>query len=435
MEATDDVEQADVVVLNTCCIRENADNKLYGNLGHLKSRQGAAARACRSRWAAAWPRRTASSSSSGRRTSTWCSAPTTWRTRSTCCGAPSCEGPVTEILEESGGLPLRAAGAARPAVLGLGHHPDRLRQPLRVLHRARGAGRGDQPAVRRDRRRGRGARGRRHGRDHAARAERQLLRPRPHQAAAPVRRPAPRGRRGRRHPPGPLHQPAPEGPAARDDRGDGRDAGGLRAPPPAAAGRQRPHAGGHAPRLHRRALPREAGRAPAAEIDDLAVTTDLIVGFPGETDDDFERTLEVVAEAEYDSAYTFIFSPRPGTEAAAHDRPASCRADVAAERFERLPVVVERSAARQAPRRGSAAPRRCSSRARARRTRRSSRGRTRQNKLVHFSTGDGAAGTPSGAASPRVTRITGAAAHFLRGELVEVTGPPRHRTRIPLAVG
>ncbi|MFN8018326.1 MAG: hypothetical protein U0P45_09395 [Acidimicrobiales bacterium] len=37
MEATDDVEAADVVVLNTCCIRENADNKLYGTLGHLKS--------------------------------------------------------------------------------------------------------------------------------------------------------------------------------------------------------------------------------------------------------------------------------------------------------------------------------------------------------------------------------------------------------------
>ncbi len=37
MEATDDVEEADVVVLNTCCIRENADNRLYGHLGHLKA--------------------------------------------------------------------------------------------------------------------------------------------------------------------------------------------------------------------------------------------------------------------------------------------------------------------------------------------------------------------------------------------------------------
>ena len=53
-----------------------------------------------------------------------------------------------------------------------------------------------------------------------------------------------------------------------------------------------------------------------AAIPDLAVTTDLIVGFPGETDDDFERTLEVVDAARYDAAYTFVFSPRPGTAAA-----------------------------------------------------------------------------------------------------------------------
>ena len=51
-------------------------------------------------------------------------------------------------------------------------------------------------------------------------------------------------------------------------------------------------------------------------VPDLAVSTDIIVGFPGETDDDFERTLEVVAAAEFDYAYTFIFSPRPGTEGA-----------------------------------------------------------------------------------------------------------------------
>src|SRR5439155_1275382 len=84
--------------------------------------------------------------------------------------------------------------------------------------------------------------------------------------------------------------------------------------------------------------------AARAAVPDLAFTTDLIVGFPGETDDDFERTLAVVAEAEYDSAYTFVFSPRPGTEAAAFtDR--FVPAEVIAERFERLTIVVERSAA------------------------------------------------------------------------------------------
>jgi len=53
-----------------------------------------------------------------------------------------------------------------------------------------------------------------------------------------------------------------------------------------------------------------------AAIADLAVTTDIIVGFPGETEEDFGRTLEVASQAAYDSAYTFIFSPRPGTRAA-----------------------------------------------------------------------------------------------------------------------
>ncbi len=82
--------------------------------------------------------------------------------------------------------------------------------------------------------------------------------------------------------------------------------------------------------------------AARAAIDDLAVTTDIIVGFPGETEDDFERTLEVAAEAAYDSAYTFIYSPRPGTEAAERVDD-FVPADVVADRFERLRIVVERS--------------------------------------------------------------------------------------------
>src|SRR5438067_1998332 len=84
-------------------------------------------------------------------------------------------------------------------------------------------------------------------------------------------------------------------------------------------------------------------REARAFVSDLAVTTDIIVGFPGETDDDFERTLEVVAAAEYDSAYTFLFSPRPGTRAAAMVE-RFVPPDVAGERFERLRVIVERSA-------------------------------------------------------------------------------------------
>ena len=51
-------------------------------------------------------------------------------------------------------------------------------------------------------------------------------------------------------------------------------------------------------------------------VPDAALTTDIIVGFPGESEEDFEQTLQVVAEVGYDSAFTFIFSPRRGTEAA-----------------------------------------------------------------------------------------------------------------------
>ena len=80
-----------------------------------------------------------------------------------------------------------------------------------------------------------------------------------------------------------------------------------------------------------------------AAIPDLAVTTDLIVGFPGETDADFVRTLEVVDAAGYDAAYTFVFSPRPGTPAAdmTDDFVAP---EVAQERMSRLVEVVERHA-------------------------------------------------------------------------------------------
>ncbi len=69
-------------------------------------------------------------------------------------------------------------------------------------------------------------------------------------------------------------------------------------------------------------------------VPDLASSTDIIVGFPGETDEDFEGTLEVVEAARFDSAFMFQFSPRPGTPAATMD--GQVPADVVQERFDRL---------------------------------------------------------------------------------------------------
>ncbi|MEX1126071.1 MAG: tRNA (N6-isopentenyl adenosine(37)-C2)-methylthiotransferase MiaB [Acidimicrobiia bacterium] len=76
-------------------------------------------------------------------------------------------------------------------------------------------------------------------------------------------------------------------------------------------------------------------------IPGLAVSTDVIVGFPGETDQDFEATLDVVEEAQFDSAFMFIFSARPGTRAA--DMVADFVSDdVIKERFARLVEVQDR---------------------------------------------------------------------------------------------
>lgn len=75
---------------------------------------------------------------------------------------------------------------------------------------------------------------------------------------------------------------------------------------------------------------------------DLAVTTDIIVGFPGETEEDFRETLDVVRKAEYDSAFTFIYSKRSGTPAAGME--GQVPQDVVHDRFDRLLKVVGETA-------------------------------------------------------------------------------------------
>ncbi len=146
---------------------------------------------------------------------------------------------------------------------------------------------------------------------------------------------------------------------------------------------------------------------------DAAITTDIIVGFPGETEADFQQTLDVAARSGFATAYTFQYSPRPGTPAAT--MPDQVPAEVVTERYQRLKAVIDSSSlggnreqigrtvevlvAAGEGRKDSA-------------TRRLS-GRSRDGRLVHFS--------PTGMAVDRAVRagdvvttiVTGAAPHHV----------------------
>jgi tRNA-2-methylthio-N6-dimethylallyladenosine synthase len=118
-------------------------------------------------------------------------------------------------------------------------------------------------------------------------------------------------------------------------------------------------------------------------VPDVALTTDIIVGFPGETEEDFAETLEVVEQARFDAAFTFVFSPRRGTEAAQLSDAAVAH-PVKVARMERLLEVVQRGARERAQRfvgRTLDVLVEGSSRTDAERV----RGRTRHNKVVNFS--------------------------------------------------
>jgi len=166
--------------------------------------------------------------------------------------------------------------------------------------------------------------------------------------------------------------------------------------------------------------------AARAGIDDLAVTTDVIIGFPGETDTDFAATLEVVAEVGYDSAYTFVYSPRPGTEAAGLTDRFVDHA-VCVERMNLLRAVIERSSVR----RNEARIGRVEEvivEGPSKKNPDVLTGRTRQNKLCHFASAERI--RPG---SYALVEVTGAGLSHLTGELREVVRPATHRTRIPVA--
>jgi tRNA-2-methylthio-N6-dimethylallyladenosine synthase len=140
-------------------------------------------------------------------------------------------------------------------------------------------------------------------------------------------------------------------------------------------------------------------------IPDLALTTDLIVGFPGETEADFAETLELVHEVGYEGAFTFVFSPRGGTEAATMADQVS--EDVKRQRIERLIDAVQRvAAARNAERVGRVEE--VLAEGPSRTDPATLRGRTRRNTTVNF----------SGAAEPGSlvdVLIQGATSTTLRG--------------------
>jgi tRNA-2-methylthio-N6-dimethylallyladenosine synthase len=430
LEPSEDIERADVVVFNTCCIRENADNKLYGHLGQLKALRERrpdmqiAVGGCLAQKDRDALRQRAGHVDVVFGTHNLARAPALLRQAAS-------QGPVVEILDgpssdAAGALPL-ALSAARaqsyaawvtiqtgcdnscafcivPSVRG-GEVSRPFDEVVAEVTGLAGGGVSEVTLL--------GQNVNSYGRDLTRRRPlfAELLR-----AVAAV----PGVRRVRYTSPHPKDL-RPETIAAMAESPAVCEHLHL----PLQSGSDRVLSAMRRGYTAQRYLARLA--AARAAVCDLAVTTDIIVGFPGETDDDFERTLEVVAEAEYDSAYTFVFSPRPGTRAAAMTE-AFVPAPVVAERFERLRAVVERCALRR-------------HRARVGRTEEvvvegpSARdaavltGRTRQNKLVHFAPPATGAPPPGSYGDVRIFR---AAPHHLFGELVRVTRVARRR--IPVAV-
>ena len=423
MEVTTDVDEADVVLLNTCCIRENADNRLYGNLGQLKALKerrpdlqiavgGCLAQKDRGLIQERAPH-----------------VDVVFGTHNVGHAADllrsaALEGPIMEILEESNAFPSalpvrrdlphaawvtiqigcdnRCAFCIVPSVRGreISRPFDEI---VAEVEQLADAGTVEVTLL--------GQNVNSYGRD--------ITRRRPLFAELLRAVGAVDGiRRVRFTSPHPKDL-RPETVAAMAETPAVCEHLHL----PLQAGSDRTLAAMHRGYTGARYL--EKLRAARDGVPDLAVTTDLIVGFPGETDDDFERTLEVVAEAEYDSAYTFLFSPRPGTEAATMtDR--FITPDVEGARFERLKVVIERSALRRHEARIGRVEE-VLVEGPSRKDPSVTTGRTRQNKLVHFATDP-----PLGAGTFADVRVTGAAPHHLTGQLLEVTARPRHRTRIPV---
>ncbi len=143
-----------------------------------------------------------------------------------------------------------------------------------------------------------------------------------------------------------------------------------------------------------------------ARIPNAAISTDIIVGFPGETDDDFEQTLRVVEQARFASAFTFQYSIRPGTPAAT--MPDQLPKHVVQERYERLTALQERISEEEAQKLVGTPVEVLVATGEGRRDEQNRRmsGRAEDNRLVHFDVPEGAAPRPGDVVSVVVTRAT-----------------------------
>jgi tRNA-2-methylthio-N6-dimethylallyladenosine synthase len=142
----------------------------------------------------------------------------------------------------------------------------------------------------------------------------------------------------------------------------------------------------------------------------VGLSSDFIVGFPGETDADFEATLNLVKDIGFDDSYSFLYSPRPGTPAA--DLPDAVQQDVKLERLKRLQALIETQAgAISQAMVGSV--QRILVEGSSRKDPAEMAGRTANNRTVNFGGGPELAGRFAN------VRITLALSHTLRGELVD----------------
>jgi tRNA-2-methylthio-N6-dimethylallyladenosine synthase len=154
-------------------------------------------------------------------------------------------------------------------------------------------------------------------------------------------------------------------------------------------------------------------------IPDAAITTDIIVGFPGETEADFQDTLDLVRQARFAGAFTFRYSIRPGTPAATMD--AQVPAATVQERYERLTALVEETTYEQNQQQAGATVEVLVAEGEGRKDAATHRmsGRARDNRLVHFAP-HAAPPNPSSAntATPRpgdivTVTVTRGAPHYL----------------------